>query len=215
MNAPATLSPIDRFVLVLDALCAAVAARFKTPPMTGARVVVIWKRIRRIRLLVQALVARIQAGTYRERPTRPGGARRPGARPPTPMPPLDPLPRNFGWLLGLVPYEAASLAEGVRRVLAEPEMAAMIAATPRLTRLLRPLCWMLHIDADFLGLAPMRGTKPVDMGAPARDRPKRLARALKKAANIFVAPVGKLPMAAARFEARFEEGIYVEILKPA
>jgi hypothetical protein len=214
MNGPATLSPIDRFVLVLDALCAAVAARFKTPPLTAARVVVIWKRIRRIRLLAQALVARIQAGTYRERPVRPRGARRPAEKPPQkPRMPLVPLPRHFGWLIGLVPCEAACLAEGLRPVLADPEMAAQIAATPRLARLLRPLCWMLAIEADFLPRRPVRRTSLAGGATPARHKRSEPARVPARLANTFVAP-GDKPRLARRFEGRIEHGVYVEILMP-
>jgi hypothetical protein len=50
----------------------------------------------------------------------------------------------------LVPYEAAGFAENLRRVLAEPEMVALLSATPRMGALLRPLCLMLGIEAALV-----------------------------------------------------------------
>ena len=56
------------------------------------------------------------------------------------------LPRRFGWLLPLVPHEAATYAGQVQGLLADPEMVAMIEAAPGLTRAFQPLCHMLGVD---------------------------------------------------------------------
>jgi hypothetical protein len=38
----------------------------------------------------------------------------------------------------------------MRDLLGDPEMAALLAATPRMEELLRPLCWGLGIEASLL-----------------------------------------------------------------
>jgi len=58
------------------------------------------------------------------------------------------LPRGFGWLLPLVPQEAAGFASQLRVVLAEAEMVALLQASPQARRELRPLCRMLGIALD-------------------------------------------------------------------
>lgn len=45
-------------------------------------------------------------------------------------------------------------AEGLRRLLSDPEMAALIAAVPRMGRILRPLCFMLKVETSLLRPAP-------------------------------------------------------------
>ena len=48
----------------------------------------------------------------------------------------------------LVPGEAACFAGQIRGLLAEPEMAGLIAASPQARRVLGPLCRMLGIEAS-------------------------------------------------------------------
>ena len=60
------------------------------------------------------------------------------------------LPVGFGWLLALVPQEAAGFAGQVRTLLAEPEMVALLAASPQARRVLKPLCRMLGVEASLL-----------------------------------------------------------------
>ena len=54
------------------------------------------------------------------------------------------LPGRFGWLIRLVPG-AAAYGGQVQYLLADPEMAALLADVPQAGRILRPLCRMLAI----------------------------------------------------------------------
>jgi hypothetical protein len=78
---------------------------------------------------------------------------------------MAPLPRDFGYVLRLVPWHAAPLANQMRLLLAKPEMAEIIAANPRLQRLLRPLCHMLGIETDGL-MPPPPPPRPERMPEP-------------------------------------------------
>jgi len=159
MNAPAPPSPTQRFALAIAGLYAAVAARIGQKPemgplMTGPLIILICARLRRLGARFQALAQKIQAGTLRAWPAR--------IRPPRPRrpPPALRLPEHrFGWLIALVPWHAACWAEGLRRAMTDPEVAAMIAATPRMARVLRPLCRMLAITPDFLPPLPPRAPR--------------------------------------------------------
>lgn len=146
MTNPASPFATDRFALVIDGLCRAVAARIFARVMTGALIALIWSRLRRIDGLVQALATRFRAGTLRARVGSPRAAM---VRGPATRPCLS-VPNEFGWLLKLVPYEAAGFASQLRIVLAEPEMVALLAASPQVGRILRPLCRMLGVAASVL-----------------------------------------------------------------
>jgi hypothetical protein len=180
MTAPAPPSPTQRFALAIEGLYAAVAARIGQPRtmgplMTGALIVLICARLRRLGARFQALAQKIQAGTLRAWPAR--------ARPPRPRatpPDVTRLPvHRLGWLIELVPYHAACWGEAMREVMTSPEVAAMIAATPRMARVLRPLCRMLAITPDFLPPLPPRAPRvrrrvaPVARAAPGSGRAAR------------------------------------------
>jgi hypothetical protein len=141
-------------------------------PLPVPLIVAVYARLININRRFQALMVQIRAGTLREpRMRRPEEAARRKARraeraamdPPAPRKPphrelplaygpMAPLPRDFGYMIRLVPWQAAPLANQMRMLLARPEMAKIIAATPRLQRLLRPLCHMLGIEME--GLIP-------------------------------------------------------------
>src|SRR5947209_16938317 len=80
--------------------------------------------------------------------------------PVSPQPPHLPrplLPRRSGWLLRLTPSAAAARSQ-LEYLLADPEMAALLAEVPQAGRILRPLCHMLGIPpVPALRLA--RGTR--------------------------------------------------------
>ncbi len=143
------LSVTHRFSLSIDGLWRAVAAMIALGRMQAAMIALIVTRIRRIETRVLKLVAAIRAGRVR------GGwviaaraARAPlatGVKPPLPR-----VPRSFAWLVVMVPYQAAGFASQLRHLLTDPEMVGLLMATPRLGKILRPLCWMLGIDAELL-----------------------------------------------------------------
>ncbi|MBV8095775.1 MAG: hypothetical protein JOY71_02935 [Acetobacteraceae bacterium] len=75
------------------------------------------------------------------------------------------LPSGFGWLIRLVPG-AAIYGSQLQHLLADPEMAALLADLPQAGRILRPLCRMLAIR---LGpeMAAKRRRRSVSAAGPA------------------------------------------------
>ena len=57
------------------------------------------------------------------------------------------LPARRGWLVQALGYEAAGYGSQLEALLAEPDMAAILAAMPAVGRILRPLCKMLGVGA--------------------------------------------------------------------
>lgn len=162
MNRPVLLSATDRFAVVIGGLLKALVGRQSAGAITGPLLILISHRIIGFNHRVQALAAKIRAGTLRQWPVRQRRAPRP-----VPMAGVPRLPNGFAWLLRLVPSEAACYAGQMRVVLADPEMAALIAATPRMGRILRPMCRMLGIEADVLAPAvPPAGVPTADAIAP-------------------------------------------------
>jgi hypothetical protein len=171
MESPAALSVTARFALIMDGLGKAVAARIGYYPITAPMIVYIWKRLNKLNQRFQALAALIRAGKLPpERPYRPRAVVRPAAAAPDP----DAAPRPWpmwrwlstwrpGWLCWVAPslpghIGAACFGAGLSSLLRDPEMVALIAATPRMGNLLRPLCWALRIEGAL----------------PRRARPKRV-----------------------------------------
>jgi hypothetical protein len=170
MNPPFPLTLTDRFALIMRALHEAVAARIRCPPVTAEIIVYVCNRLRRIARDFEQLAARIRAGKYVARPAgrrRAGGA---GSRAGKSivllhwnlgLPPWAP-----GWLHRIAPGDAGMCAEGLRRLLSEPEMAAVIAAVPRMRRILHPLCFMLKMETRLLWPSPPAPSdKPAVAGA--------------------------------------------------
>ncbi len=69
------------------------------------------------------------------------------------------MPCGFGWLLRVTP-EAASCASQLQHLLADPEMAALLAADPSMGRVLRPLCRMLAVEPPQALRLPKRARTP-------------------------------------------------------
>jgi hypothetical protein len=187
-------------------------------PLPTPLIVAVYARLININRRFQALMVQIRAGTLREpRVRRPEEAARRKARraeraamdPPPPRKPphrelpeaygpMAPLPRDFGYMLRLVPWHAKPLSDQMYRLLARPEMAEIIAATPRLQRVLRPLCHMLGIGEGLVPpppLAAMGEPGGASQGpvlpaasstvavAPARSRPPRGKAAVEQLAG--------------------------------
>ncbi len=144
ITSPLTLT--ERLALTLDGLCKAVAARIAGGAMSELMILMIWNRVRRIEHRLLRLLARYRAGRLWTRVAAPSGGRagtRRGEKVPV-------LPRDFAWLLPLVPFSAAGFASQFRVVLEEPEMVGLLAASPQARRVLAPLCRMLGIEAALL-----------------------------------------------------------------
>jgi len=133
------LLPATGLALVLDALCAAVAREGgRRGGLAGPLVILIWTRLKRMAARFAA-AARLMGRPAVARVREVGRAPSAGAAPR--------LPGGFGWLIRLVP-EAACHSGQVRHLLSQPEMQALLAASPAAARVLRPLCRMLAIAPD-------------------------------------------------------------------
>lgn len=184
MSAPASLTPADRFALIIEGLRRAVAARAAAERMAGPLLVPVWCWLRRIASRFAVLAARLPASTLAAAASarRPASPRCSAARRSPPPDRARRIPRESAWLVRLVP-EAASAASQLRHLLSDPAMVALIAAAPQTGRILRPLCRMLGVGPPLGLLAPAPATaaaapRPAAAGpAPPRvslaGRPRR------------------------------------------
>jgi hypothetical protein len=144
-----------RVALIVAALAALVAHRFLADPRLASLIIPLWTRLTRTARRFDRLMARFAANRLpKPRPPRPRH-QNPGTVRPTPF------PTGYGWLLRALPHEAATYAAQLEALLAEPAVAALLAACPAAGRILRPLGRMLALDAL----------------APKRNRPKRSPQA--------------------------------------
>jgi hypothetical protein len=143
---PLTLS--DRFALLIEELCRAIAARIAGERMAGLFINLISEHLRRMSAGFAALVAAVRAGTL----PAATDARRPGFRPRAPRR----VPRRFAWLLRLVP-KIAPFGACLPDPPADPEMAALVSATPQVGRGPRLRCRRPGVR-PAPGLLPTRAT---------------------------------------------------------
>ncbi len=139
-------------------------------------VAVLVRRVLEIAARFIMLADAVQAGGVRRaRPPRPvaGDVGRAAREAPEAVGLPDRLPdwmcRRSGWMLSFVP-QAASCGEELRRLLAEPDMQALAAASPQIARLLRSACRMLAVDpGDALPKPARRAAvprRPVERAEP-------------------------------------------------
>lgn len=107
------------------------------------------------------------------------------ARPAQPAPPRRTLPRNAGWLARMAPETVPSGIE-FAYLLAQPEMTELLAAAPRLWRLLRPLCRMF-------GITPHDAPPPSPRAPAVPPDPARKPRQSEAAAIRAHGPLGYRP----------------------
>ena len=171
MSALTPPAPAATLAGIIDLLCRAVAARGVGGWLGGLSVILVWTRLRRLGARFVRLAARIEAG--RDIPRR-----RPRPAAPRPQRSGSPqrLPRGRGWLVRLVGAEAAAGASQLQHLLATPEMAALLAASPRTGRLLRPLCRTLGVKPPPALTPPPR---PARRTGPAERRPEDKPRSIR------------------------------------
>jgi len=59
-------------------------------------------------------------------------------------------PRQFGWLVRAASWHAAVYSGQLRLILDQPEMVALLRASPQAVRVLTPLCRMLAVETSLL-----------------------------------------------------------------
>ncbi len=150
LAAPAVTGLSHRLALILDGLCRVVGARGARDRALTPTMNLLWARLRRMAARFDRLAARVRSAS---RPAAPAATLRRTPRAQRPQP-AGRLPRGFAWLIRLAP-EAAAYGGQLQYMLADQEMAALLAAEPKLRRLLRPLCRMLAIRPGPELLAPL------------------------------------------------------------
>ena len=178
----------ERLALTTGPLCEALARRMSACRVLIPLLKLVWIYVRRTTTRFALLEARVARGEPpRVAPSRAG---QPRTRPPRPVDPpgLPPvrLQRGYAWLLRYVPL-VGNFGTQLQALLAEPEMAAFVAATPQAGRLLRPLCHMLGVRPPVLKRPVL--TKPVrTAGQGEADAPA----SLPPSPNVPVAPPAQI-----------------------
>jgi len=129
-------SPVERLVRMLDELCAVIAARRAGGVLTVPLFFLLWRRVRHTAVKAIKLAARIAAGV-------PPRIARPRTTPRPSRPPILRLPREFAWIVKVVPGTAVYGIQ-LEHLLAQPELAPLVADA-RFRRLINPLCQLLGI----------------------------------------------------------------------
>ncbi len=164
LTRPLPITPLERFVHILDGLCAAIAARGAGGVLTTPLLILLWGRLRRMAVRATKAAARLAAGA----PQRPARRRPATSRPSRPQ--TLRLPNGFAWLVPLVPG-AAAYGSQLQLLLADPRMAPL-AAVPSVRRLLTPLRQMLGVPKPKPSPPPPPAPRPA--AVPPRPAPARL-----------------------------------------
>jgi hypothetical protein len=171
MSLPFSFTPLAQWLtLIVTALQKAAAARAGRDHAVAPLVTLLWTRLARLTARFDTLVARLTAGhpaapaRQRTRPTSTASARK------APAAGLR-LPRSHTWLIRLLPGEAASYGCQLQALLADPQMAALLAAAPEAGRILRPLCRLLAITPEGPLALPSAAGKPAPKPRPVKPAP--------------------------------------------
>ena len=137
-------TPAEQVAGIVDGLKRAIAAWAAKHPASAPLILLLWNRLSG---MVRRLAAIAANPTPRPRPRRPAAQQR------KPRKPYRRLPGGQAWLIRLVPGSVA-FGSQLRHLLAQPEMADLLAAAPRAGRVLRPLCRMLGVAPLPAALTP-------------------------------------------------------------
>ena len=154
-----------RLDAIVAGLCDVLAAKGLSRGLTGAMILLVWTRLRRLAARFAILLLRPPAPPRCRKfaPRRPAPDTR---RPATPRP----LPRGRFWLRRALP-ELAGVTAQLAHLLAEPDMAALLEARPATGRALRPLCHLLGLRPPPSLRLP-RPAPPLRPPRPAAVRPQ-------------------------------------------
>ena len=166
---PLPTDPVERFALIIRGMLRMMEMQSVGNRVAGRLISLVWLRVRRIGAEFERLVARLRAGTLPPpRVRRPAAWSRPGGV--AASAPASAERLRLAGAAGAEPRD--DLRQLLQHLLSDPDMAALVAAAPRqMGRLLRPLCWMLRVDAK--GLLPPRPrppARPADRGRHAARR---------------------------------------------
>ncbi len=154
-----------RLTGILTGLATIIAYDFLRNPRRVGLIITLWSRLHRAARRFERLAARLAAGKPEPKPR----AHRPRPKPAAPSPRSmrnAPLPRGHGWIVAELKHRAALYRLYLETLLAEPDTAALLAASPAAARILRPFCRML-------GLPPIPESPPEPVSQPSQPAPRR------------------------------------------
>ena len=183
MYSPPLRTPAECFATILQWLGRAMDAQNAGRRLAAPLIVLLLDRIRNLNQRFARLAARLGAGRFVARRT--GPRRKQAAHK---LRRRNLLPQKFGWLLTLAPETAGYRAQ-LDHLLRDPAMAALMHAAPGpMARILRPLCWMLHLKPPPV-LAPPRRATPLALARAATPRaPKPPPPSTSTATSVPPAP---------------------------
>lgn len=175
MSIPFPTSNVARiFAEIIDIVCRIVPKMIARDRNAGDLIILIYTHLRRLGIRFAAIAARAQAGTLRA--TRPYAIRGAATGPALPRAPRL-LPVGYAWLI-MTCQETACFGQFVYNlVLNDPEMAALLAASPEAGRIVRSIMWMTAIrPLPAILRAPQRAPRKARVRAiVARAVPERAA----------------------------------------
>jgi hypothetical protein len=185
MDHPAPRPAPDTVAAALRMVLAGLMAALGGLGLEAVQAVALYRRVSLVALRIERMLARFRAGRLLRVIGRAGrsGAIRGRAN--------CTLPQRFGWLVRSGGYRAAGFGSQLQTVLAMPDMADLLAASPQAVRLLRPLCRALAVELPVFADAPRR------VAAGQGERPKR-RRAPRPKPEPFRIPLPRGVLAAAR-----------------
>ncbi len=154
----------DPITAGLRAILRAILGELGMWQLSNPQKVLAWGRINAAFRGIERMLARFRAGRLRQVTSR-GVTQKP--REARQKPPTI-LPRKFGWLVAAGKHQAACYGGQLKHLLNEPEMQALLAASPQAKRILRPLCRALAIELPWTVTAP----RPPRLRKPRKPRPK-------------------------------------------
>ena len=171
------LSPIQGLTTVILAVRGMVDGWFTRGLLGDALMWLLLKRLSLIRVKMEALAARFEAGTLRPRRARAAMAERVAPKGVRTAPVSRQVwPRRFAWLVRLGGWQVAGRGSQLRATLETPEMVALLIAAPQAARILRPLCWMLAVETSVLRPRPagyVAEIVPAKIAVVAKERVRR------------------------------------------
>ena len=145
VNSSALPSPYLDLSVVIRALRGAVGGWTVRGLLSDVLALLLYRRLGEVYQKMERLVVRFQAGRLWQRApqTRAGAhhAAKTGARI---------WPGRFAWLVRKAGYQAAGYGCQLEHILGQPEMVALLKASPQAARILRPVCRMLGIQTSLL-----------------------------------------------------------------
>jgi hypothetical protein len=181
---------------VIRALRAAVGGWVGRGLLSAALVMLLYRRLGGICADMERLAVRFQAGRLWRVAGRGVAVERRVADGRLRAVALLRFPGRFGWLVRAAAHHAAVYGVQLRAILEQPEMVALLQASPQAVRVLRPLCRMLAVETSLLRPRLAGAVEPVvpAPGGIAASEPERAAPRVKVRRGREAVDWGRIPL---------------------